>query len=156
MQEIERKFLVKNDQFKKECDLEYNIFQGYLCFDPDRTVRVRITADECTLTIKGKSSSDGLSRYEFEKVIDRSEAEQLLDLCDDEAILKKIRYVIIRDGLKWEVDEFYGFKTPLTIAEVELDDIEQTIDSYPEWLGEEVTGDVQYYNSVLINKRDNI
>lgn len=88
-------------------------------------------------------------------MIDRSEAEQLLDLCDDEAILKKIRYFIIRDGLKWEVDEFYSFKTPLTIAEVELDDIEQTIDLYPEWLGEEVTGDVKYYNSVLISSIQN-
>ena len=144
--EIERKFLVKSE-FRHLATAEYKICQGYLAADPQRTVRVRIKGDKGYLTIKGASTDDGLSRFEWEKEIAVSEAEMLLKLCLPGAI-EKTRYIIPFGGLTFEVDEFFGENAGLVMAEVELESATQQV-SLPEWLGQEVTGDKRYYNSYL-------
>ena len=80
-QEIERKFLVAGE-FKSLACQSVRIVQGYLCSVPERTVRVRIRGDQGFITIKGKSDSEGLSRYEWEKQIAVEEARELLQLCE--------------------------------------------------------------------------
>ena len=144
--EIERKFLVAGE-FRQFATAEYRICQGYLSSDPQRTVRVRIKGDKGYLTIKGASTADGLSRFEWEKEIAVSEAEMLLKLCLPGAI-EKTRYIIPFGGLTFEVDEFFGENAGLVMAEVELESATQQV-SLPEWLGQEVTGDKRYYNSYL-------
>jgi len=144
--EIERKFLVTGE-YKPQAVRSFRIVQGYLSSTTGRTVRIRIKGEKGFITVKGKSNESGLSRYEWEKEIPVNEAEELLLLCEPGAI-DKTRYEIPVGKHTFEVDEFYGDNSGLTVAEVEL---ETEDESYliPDWLGMEVTGDRKYYNSSL-------
>lgn len=146
--EIERKFLVVSDEFKKLSSKKTYLKQGYLNSDKSRSVRVRITDDAAFLTIKGKSSVSGTTRFEWETKISREEALQLLDLCEP-GIIEKNRYYHEYGNHLFEVDEFLGHLQGLIIAEVELTD-ENEFFPRPEYLGKEVTGDPRYYNSNLL------
>lgn len=145
--EIERKFLVKGD-FKNLVSKATRIVQGYLSSVPERTVRVRIKGDKGYLTIKGIGNTSGVSRYEWEKEITVQEAEELLKICEP-GVIDKTRYLVKLGNHTFEVDEFYGENEGLILAELELSS-EAEIFEKPNWLGEEVTGDVKYYNSMLM------
>ncbi len=147
MQEIERKFLVTSEAFKSEAHKRTRIVQGFLNTNPERTVRVRIQGNDGFLTVKGKSNKSGLSRFEWEKQISLSEAEELLHLCEP-GIIEKTRYEISSDNHTFEVDDFMGENEGLIIAEIELSSETEPF-SKPQWLGKEVTGDIKYYNSKL-------
>jgi len=147
MLEIERKFLVTSEAFKKEAFTQNRIAQGYLSSIPERTVRVRIKGDKGFLTIKGASNETGLSRFEWEKEIPVEEAQQLLLLCE-KGVIDKTRYEVKVGSHIFEVDEFYGENEGLIIAEVELSSETETFEK-PNWLGKEVTNDNRYYNSFL-------
>jgi len=148
--EIERKFLVKSDGFKQKASSQTRIVQGFLNTDPDRTVRVRIRGDKGFLTVKGASNTSGTTRFEWETEITASEATNLIDLCEA-GILEKIRFEVPFGNHLFEVDEFLGENKGLIIAEVELKHEDERFDK-PDWLGEEVTGQVKYYNSQLSKK----
>lgn len=143
--EIERKFLVKNLDFKKESFKKKYLKQGYLNSDKNRTVRVRLTNTSAFITIKGKSNKTGTSRFEWEKEINKAEAEQLLPLCEPN-LIEKHRYLVKIGKHIFEVDEFLGENLGLIIAEVELKNENESFEK-PSWLGKEVTGDLKYYNS---------
>ena len=145
--EIEKKFLVTGD-FLKESTKATRITQGYLSSVPERTVRVRIKGDKGYITVKGIGSASGASRYEWEKEIPVAEVEQLLAICEP-GVIDKTRYLVKVGEHTYEVDEFYGDNEGLTVAEVELSDENEAFDK-PSWLGEEVTGDAKYYNSMLM------
>ncbi|REG89517.1 CYTH domain-containing protein [Winogradskyella sediminis] len=147
MIEIERKFLVNSDAFKAEANTHYIIKQGFLNSDKARTVRVRLKNDKGYLTVKGKSSANGLSRFEWETEISKLEAEALLKLCEP-GIIDKTRFEVTKHGHIFEIDVFYGENEGLIMAEVELNSESETF-LKPEWLGKEVTGDIRYYNSML-------
>lgn len=149
-QEIERKFLVKDDSYRQLADSKSRIKQGYICSARGRTVRVRIHDKEGFLTIKGSSDESGLSRYEWERQIPLHEAEELMKLCEP-GLIDKTRYLVNFDNHTFEVDEFYGENDGLVVAEVELSTAEETFSS-PAFLGEEVTGQVRYYNSFLMKE----
>ncbi len=151
MQEIERKFLVKNEDYKLEAVRVHHIIQGYLNRDPKRTVRIRIIDGKAFLTIKGQSNNNGTARFEWETEIPAEDAQALLQLAEP-GIIEKVRYDIpVNDKLFFEVDEFLGENEGLTIAEIELPD-EHTSFEKPGWLGEEVTGNPAYYNSQISSK----
>ena len=144
--EIERKFLVSGE-FRQDSPESYRIMQGYICSDPDRTVRVRVRGDKGFLTIKGRGSEDGLSRYEWEKEIPVTEAVELMALCGS-GVIDKTRYLVPFGKHTYEVDVFHGANEGLVLAEIELSDEQEAFEK-PSWLGGEVTGDVRYYNSML-------
>ena len=146
-QEIERKFLVKGD-FKNHAKKETRITQGYLSSVPERTVRVRVKGDKGFITIKGIGSESGASRFEWEKEIPVDEVKDLLKICEP-GVIDKTRYLVEVGNHTYEVDEFYAENEGLTVAEVELSSEDEKFET-PEWLGEEVTGDVKYYNSMLM------
>ena len=150
MIEIERKFSVKSESYKIETISTTRIIQGFLNKDKNRTVRVRLKGGQGFLTIKGKSTNNGLSRFEWEKEISKSDAESLLLLCE-EGIIDKIRYEVKVGKHIYEVDEFLGDNKGLIIAEVELNSENETFEK-PVWLGDEVTGQIKYYNSQLSKK----
>lgn len=150
MQEIERKFLVKSDDFKNQASEKILFIQAYLNTDPERTIRIRISGDHAFMTIKGKSSENGLSRFEWEKEIAMTDAQELLDLCEPGKI-KKNRYLIHVGDHTYEVDEFLEDNKGLILAEIELESEKESFEK-PDWLGEEVTGNLNYYNSNLIRK----
>ncbi len=146
-QEIERKFLVKGD-FRPFVSKSTRIVQGYLSSVPERTVRVRIKGDKGYLTIKGIGSQSGASRFEWEKEISVEDADALLKICEP-GVIDKVRHLVKNGDLTFEVDEFFGENQGLVIAEIELPS-EDTPFEKPSWLGEEVTGDPRYYNSMLM------
>ncbi len=144
--EIERKFLVRSDAFMAQATTHYEIMQGYLCKEPGKTIRVRIRDTRAFLTIKSSRLREGLAKFEWEREIDLADARELMQICLPGAI-SKTRYIIpTNNDRKWEVDVFHGRLDGLVLAELELGDEHETFDR-PEWLGEEVTGQPQYYNA---------
>jgi len=146
--EIERKFLVKNDQYKADAK-SFLFKQGYLSLDSGRTVRVRTYNNKGFITIKGKAQS--FTRDEFEYEIPVSDADIMLENLCIRPLIEKIRHFVNYKGNEWVVDEFLGANKGLVVAEIELKSEEQEFDK-PEWLGEEVTFDRRYGNSHLVTK----
>ena len=143
--EIERKFLVSSEDWRPpQSGTLYR--QGYLCTDPQRTVRIRISGGAAILAIKGHG--EGLARPEFEFPIPATDAEMLFEQCCLQPLVEKYRYRIPYAGLTWEVDEFLGANHGLILAEVELERVDQPV-ALPSWVGAEVTGDPRYYNAYL-------
>lgn len=146
-QEIERKFLVTGD-YKSQAYAQSHIVQGYISSARGKTVRVRIRDTKGYLTIKGAANASGTSRYEWEKEIPLNEAEDLMQLCEP-GIIDKTRYLVRSGEHTFEVDEFYGENAGLVVAEVELSAENESFEK-PDFIGQEVTGDVRYYNSQLM------
>ena len=144
--EIERKFLVVNDQWREHATGSFYC-QGYLVDDPRTTVRVRIVEGRGLLTLKGQVHN--LSRPEFEYEIPREDAQAMMSLWCGTQVIEKTRYRLPIGDVIWEVDEFLGANQGLIIAEVELSSPKQSIDR-PSWLGTEVSEDIRYYNSYLV------
>ena len=145
--EIERKFLVVGDEYRRMAYSSDRIVQGYICRADGNSVRVRIRDGRGYLTIKGPSLDGGFSRYEWEREISLSEAEDLLLLCRDAKIDKR-RYLVKCGNHTYEVDEFYGDNEGLVVAEIELSDKDEAFER-PSFLGREVTGEARYYNGHL-------
>jgi adenylate cyclase len=145
--EIERKFLVRSENYKMLARKHYRIVQGYLSSNPERTVRVRVKGERGYLTVKGIANDSGLTRFEWEKEITVAEADELLRICEP-GVIDKIRYEVDFGNHTYEVDEFSGDNRGLVIAEIELSEENEAFEK-PNWLGEEVTGDKRYYNSML-------
>ncbi|NBW28328.1 MAG: CYTH domain-containing protein [Flavobacteriaceae bacterium] len=147
MIEIERKFLVKSEEYKKLAFAKNEIAQGYLNSNPERTVRIRIKGRKGFLTIKGKGNETGMSRLEWEKEIPFEEAKMLLNLCES-GVISKMRYEVKFGNNVFEVDEFFSENQGLVIAEIELQSEDEAFEK-PDWLGDEVTNNERYYNSYL-------
>ena len=143
--EIERKFLVINDEFKLIAKKSVRIRQGYLCRVPEHVVRVRTKGEIGYLTVKGKNR--GMTRDEFEYEIPYSDAIEMLRMCEGR-VIDKTRYFVEYEGYLWEVDEFHGDLSPLITAEIEIPE-ESVVVSLPGFIGQEVTGIPEYYNSNL-------
>ena len=147
--EIERKFLVKDERFKQYAIRSQHIEQGYLCKEPAKTIRVRICDEKAYITIKSTQLREGLAKFEWEKEIAVADAHELMQLCLP-GIISKTRYILPADTHEtnryWEVDVFDGRLEGLILAEIELENEQETFDK-PEWIGEEVTGQAQYYNA---------
>ena len=146
--EIERKFLVHP---RKWSDLGSGLVirQAYLCSSKQSSVRVRTYGDHAFVTIKGPTSD--ITRDEYEYEIPSTDANEImLNLCEHPPI-EKVRYRILFKGHTWEVDEFTGANSGLTVAEVELKNSKEQVE-LPDWIDREVSGDARYFNSNLSTK----
>jgi CYTH domain-containing protein len=150
MIESERKFLVMSDAFKNDAGSFVQITQGFLNTHPERSVRVRIMGELAFLTVKGISDKTGVSRFEWETEIGVGDARELMVLCE-EFVIDKTRYFLAAGKHIFEVDEFHGSNQGLRIAEIELTTPDELFER-PTWLGQEVTGDIRYYNAQLSRK----
>ena len=144
--EIERKFLVKGDFYPYVLKKE-RIVQAYLTSTKERTVRIRVKGEEAFLTIKGAANKNGFSCKEFEYTIPLADAQEILELAQPGLIEKERHYIPYKNHL-FEVDVFFGANEGLVIAELELQSEDEVFEK-PEWLGEEVTNQKQYYNAYL-------
>ena len=144
-QEIERKFLVTGDTWRRGID-GICIRQGYLSSVKERTVRVRTAGTKGFLTVKGLTT--GVTRAEFEYEIPFNDASAMLDTLAERPLVEKTRYRILVGKLVWEVDEFHGENEGLIVAEVELSSADTTFEK-PCWIGQEVSDDPRYFNSML-------
>ena len=143
--EIEHKYLVVNDKYRNMASSSHRIMQGYLSREPQRTVRIRVKDKQGFITIKGKNVGD--TRAEFEYPIPIDDAMQLLNMCLP-TVIEKTRYLVPFEGHTWEVDEFHGARQGLVVAEIEIDNSNQQY-TLPPFVGQNVTGNPDYYNSNL-------
>lgn len=147
--EIERKFLVDHEKWKKinkPDGIHYR--QGYLVDEASKTIRVRVAGKKGFITIKGVTT--GITRKEFEYDIPVEEAIELID-CFAVSEVEKIRYRITFEGKLWEVDDFLGNNKGLIMAEIELKHEDEEFKK-PGWITSEVSDDGRYYNSYLAKK----
>lgn len=145
--EIEKKFLLKNDSWKKYINFTTTIKQSYM-YIKKGVVRVRIINNE-TAFLTLKSNNSGIVRNEYEYEIPISHAQEMIDnLCDSKILYKKRHHITYTEN-EWVIDEFLDENFPLTTAEIELNSIEQKF-KRPEWLGKDISSDVRYFNSNLI------
>lgn len=148
--EIERKYLVSSDSFKSQATGAHEITQAYLCKEPGKTIRIRICDTRAFLTIKSSQLREGLAKFEWEKEIDLADAREMLAICLPGEI-HKTRYIVPATPYKgeprcWEIDVFHDRLDGLVLAEIELGDEHEPV-TLPSWIGEEVTGQPQYYNA---------
>jgi len=146
--EIEKKFLLANNDWKSEVSRSVTLKQGYLNSIKERTVRIRIAGEQAFLTIKGPVF--GITRAEYEYEIPINDGLSLINLCEQPLIEKTRHYVPVEDHL-WEIDVFTGANEGLTVAEIELR-AEGEDFIRPSWLGREVSDDARYYNSSLMRE----
>ena len=144
--EIEHKFLVRDERWRREVERSVRMRQGYLTSDARCSVRVRVAGDQGYLNVK--SGTLGIQRSEYEYPIPLAEAEEMLDTLCEQPLLEKTRHFVRFGGHLWEIDEFEGDNTGLIVAEVELSRTDEPFDR-PDWLGEDVSHDIRYYNSQL-------
>ncbi|WP_432723138.1 CYTH domain-containing protein [Jeongeupia wiesaeckerbachi] len=142
--EIERKFLLASETWRSAVTTSTRIAQGYLCTDPERTVRVRLKGEAGFLTIKGKN--EGIARAEFEYPVPAGDAAAMLVLCPN--VVDKTRHLVPIGTQLWEIDEFHGDNAGLIVAEIELPSVDAAFE-HPDWLGAEVSADPRYFNSAL-------
>ncbi len=149
--EIERKFLLRNDNWKSLVTETHVIKQGYLQSGLDASqkssVRIRISNKQANINIKSVELST--IRQEFEYDIPLHDAEQMLSTLCSDVIIEKTRYHVPFASHLWEVDIFAGANDGLEMAEIELLSIDETFE-IPEWIGEEVSNDERYYNIYLL------
>jgi CYTH domain-containing protein len=137
--EIERKFLLANDDWKREVIKSEHLRDGLISRFGEGKVRVRLTESSAWLTIKGPR--EGISRQEFEYEIPRADAEHMLQtLCQSDPVLEKVRHTVPFGGLDWTIDVYMGPLSGVVLAEVELEHPDQR-PQLPSWLAEEVTND---------------
>ena len=147
--EIERKFLLANNDWKEQVSRSFRIRQGYMGEIDKASVRIRVQGDKANINIKSATLS--MRRMEYEYEIPLIEAEEMLDQLCKQPQVDKTRFIVEQGKFKWEIDEFYGENEGLLVAEIELDDENEAFDK-PQWLGEEVTEDPRYYNVNLIKQ----
>lgn len=145
--EIERKFLVNNNQWLELCDAGKEYIQGYIFGSTKASVRIRLEGENAFINIK--SLTLGIERMEYEYPVTRDDALEMLETLCEKPLITKIRYKLDYDGKCWEIDVFSGDNTGLVVAEIELNSINEKF-SIPQWIGKEVSDDIRYYNVNLV------
>ena len=145
--EIERKFTLKNAQWRQDIYKSQRYVQGYLAGNDRTSVRVRIAGENANINIK--SATLGIYRQEYEYSIPLDDAQKMLDDLCEKPIIDKIRHFVNYAGKVWEIDEFSGDNDGLIVAEIELDDVDEQFE-LPEWADEDVSHDKRYYNVCLV------
>lgn len=145
--EIERKFLVRCEQWRRLVRDSQRLIQGYLLLEQRSSIRVRVAGERALLNIKGATL--GVRRREYEYPIPLADAQEMLaELCQGVPI-EKIRHYVPFGRHLWEIDEFFGANAGLIVAEIELTDPDEDFER-PPWLGREVSDDPRFYNSRLV------
>ncbi len=147
--EIERKFLVINDNWRAQVESESTLKQGYLTAEEQLSIRVRIAKGKGELTIKGGTS--GISRSEYEYAIPLQDAQELIANLVTGSVIDKTRYKVRCGDHLWDLDVFHGDNQGLVMAEVELCSESEAF-QMPDWAGQEVSDDPRYYNANLISQ----
>ncbi len=144
--EVEHKFLLANDHWRKLTSRSVSYRQGYLSSDRSCSIRVRTSGEHAWLNIK--SATIGTQRSEYEYPIPLRDANELLDNLCRKPLIEKIRHFVEFAGHVWEIDEFLGDNAGLIVAEIELSEVGEEFQK-PDWIGAEVTDDIRYYNHTL-------
>ena len=146
--EIERRFLIKNDNWKKFTTKKIFIEQGYFSKSlDDWIIRIRFTGKDFKIALKKHIES--YTNYEFEYSIPRKDGETIMSNLSN--TIKKERFFLEVEKKIWIIDCFKGNNYPLEIAEIELLNEEENL-SIPSFISKEITGLTHYSNFSLANK----
>lgn len=144
--EIEHKFLLVNDDWRKLVEKTYHYWQGYLSSTRQNSVRIRVADTKAWINIK--SAVVGTHRLEYEYDIPVPEAKEILEQLCHKPLIEKYRHIVTYGQHVWEIDEFLGDNLGLIVAEVELAEKDEKFVT-PSWIGQDVTHDLRYYNNFL-------
>lgn len=144
--EIERKFLLLNDNWRTEVFKSINYRQGYLNSDASSSVRIRVSDETAKINIK--SATIGSQRSEYEYDIPAVDAHEMLSALCHQPLVEKTRHLVKIGKHTWEIDEYKGDNQGLIVAEIELSAVDEVFEK-PEWVGLDVTEDIRYYNNQL-------
>jgi len=145
--EIERKFTIKNESWRKQVSKSQRYIQGYLAGNERTSVRIRVAGESANINIK--SATLGIFRQEYEYPIPLQDAEKMLaDLCE-KPVIDKVRHFVNYANKVWEIDEFNGENEGLIVAEIELNNIDEQFE-LPDWADKDVSDDKRYYNVSLV------
>ena len=145
--EIEKKYLIVNDDWRKESDEGTYMVQGYMGTNEKSSIRIRIHGETANLNIK--SSTIGITRSEYDYPVPIDEAKEILETLCDRPYVEKTRYHVMYEGHEWEIDVFAGDNDGLIVAEIELGSVDEEF-KLPDWIGEDVSDDPRYYNVCLV------
>ncbi len=145
--EIERKYLLANENWRKNADAGMPMMQGYMSSNDKSSVRIRVNGETAHLNIKSKTI--GAQRSEYDYAIPLIDAMEMLESLCDKPLIEKTRYHVDYQGHEWEIDVFAGENAGLIVAELELSSVDQAF-PLPDWVGQEVTEDPRYYNICLV------
>jgi len=145
--EIERKYLVLNNDWQGNVESETQIVQAYLANNEFNSTRIRIQDDKANINIK--SATLGITRTEFEYAIPVVDAQLMIDDLCVKPVIKKTRYIVKYMQHSWEIDVFSGDNEGLVVAEIELSSPDEAFEK-PSWLGKDVSNDARYYNVCLV------
>ncbi len=148
-EEIERKFLLKDDSWRSQVERSFDMAQGYLGNSQQCSIRVRVSDETANLNIK--SATLGVYRQEYDYVIPVDEAREILDTLADKPLIEKTRHIVRYGEHTWEIDEFFGDNAGLIVAEIELGSADEAFEK-PAWLGADVSDDPRYYNVCLVSE----
>ncbi|SMG63764.1 adenylate cyclase [methanotrophic bacterial endosymbiont of Bathymodiolus sp.] len=101
-----------------------------------------------TAKINIKSATIGAQRQEYEYDIPADDAHELLNTLCNKPLIEKTRHIVVNKQHTWEIDEFAGENSGLIVAEIELSHVDEAFEKL-DWIGEEVTEDIRYYNNQL-------
>jgi adenylate cyclase len=146
--EIERKFLVVNDNWQKDVTKSIHYTQGYFTTNASCSIRIRVAGDSASLNIK--SATLGITRTEYDYALPLDDAKEMLHHLCNKPLLEKTRYYVQHHDHLWEIDVFSGENEGLIVAEIELKSADEQF-SLPDWAGKEVSDDPRYYNVCLVN-----
>jgi len=145
--EIERRFLIKNDNWKEFITKKIYIEQGYLSKSlDDWIIRIRFTGKDFKIALKKHIES--FTNFEFEYSIPRKDGETIMSNLSN--TIKKERFFLEVEEKFWIVDCFKENNYPLEIAEIELSDEEEYL-LLPSFISKEITGLTHYSNFSLAN-----
>ena len=145
--EIERRFLLKNDNWKEFITKKIYIEQGYLSKGLDDWIsRIRFTDKEFKIALK--KHIKGFTNFEFEYSIPQSDGETIMSNLSNK--IKKERFFLEIEKKSWIIDCFKENNYPLEIAEIELSNEEEDL-FLPSFISKEITGLTHYSNFSLAN-----
>ena len=143
--EIERRFLIKNDDWKEFITKKTFIEQGYLSKSLDDWIsRIRFTGKEFKIALK--KHINGFTNFEFEYSIPRSDAETIMSNLSN--TIKKDRFFLEIENKSWIIDCFKENNYPLEITEIELSNEKEDF-ILPSFISKEITGLAHYSNFSL-------
>ena len=146
--EIERRFLIKNDNWKEFITKKIVIEQGYLSKNTDDwIVRIRFTGKEFRIALK--KHIQNFTSFEYEYSIPRKDGETIMSNLSN--TIKKERFFLEVEKKSWIIDCFKENNYPLEIAEIELSREDEDL-SLPSFISKEITGMKHYSNFSLANK----
>ena len=146
--EIERRFLIKNDNWKEFITNKIFIEQGYLSKNlDDWIIRIRFSGEDFKIALKKHIA--GFTNFEFEYSIPRKDGEIIMSNLSNK--IKKERFFLEVEKKSWIIDCFKENNYPLEIAEIELSREKEKL-SIPSFISKEITGLTDYSNFSLANR----